>query len=76
MLDDGLSGDGQALDGRFGLKLHLAGANQVSWYTSATYSDGAQPTDPCARTSLDQPRDGCAIPHQRIHGTEQQLCHR
>ena len=47
MLDDGLSGDGQALDGRFGLKLHLAGANQVSWYTSATYSDGAQPTDPC-----------------------------
>ena len=47
MNDDGLSGDGLAGDTRFGLKVHLPNANQVSWYTSATYSDGAQPTDPC-----------------------------
>ena len=47
MSDDGLSGDGLAGDARFGLKIHLPNANQVSWYTSATYSDGAQPTDPC-----------------------------
>ena len=47
MNDDGLSGDGLAGDGRHGLKLHLPGATQVSWYASATYSDGAQPTDPC-----------------------------
>ena len=47
MNDDGLSGDGLAGDARFGLKVHLPNADQVSWYTSATYSDGAQPTDPC-----------------------------
>ena len=47
MNDDGLSGDGAAQDGRHGLKVHLPDADQVSWYTSATYSDGAQPTDPC-----------------------------
>ena len=47
MNDDGLSGDGAAQDGRHGLKVYLADADQVSWYTSATYSDGAQPTDPC-----------------------------
>ena len=47
MNDDGLSGDGTAGDARFGLKIHLPNADQVSWYTSATYSDGAQPTDPC-----------------------------
>ena len=47
MNDDGLSGDGLADDGRFGLKVHLPGSDQVSWYTSASYSDGAQPTDPC-----------------------------
>jgi spore coat protein H len=47
MNDDGLSGDGLAGDARFGLKVHLPNTDQVSWYTSATYSDGAQPTDPC-----------------------------
>ena len=48
MNDDGVSGDGLASDGRHGLKIHLPGVDQVSWYCSATYSDGAQPTDPCA----------------------------
>jgi len=47
MNDDGMSGDGLAGDGRHGLKLHFPGATQVTWYASATYSDGAQPTDPC-----------------------------
>ena len=47
MNDDGMSGDGLAGDGRHGLKLPFPGATQVSWYASATYSDGAQPTDPC-----------------------------
>ena len=47
MNDDGMSGDGLAGDGRHGLKLHFPSATQVSWYASATYSDEAQPTDPC-----------------------------
>ena len=47
MNDDGMSGDGLTGDGRHGLKLHFPGATQVSWYASASYSDGAQPTDPC-----------------------------
>ena len=47
MNDDGLSGDGAAQDGRHGLRVHLPNADQIIWYTSATYSDGAQPTDPC-----------------------------
>ena len=51
MADDGLSGDGLAGDGRFGVKLHLPNTDQVQWYVSATYSDGAQPTDPCTPAS-------------------------
>ena len=47
MSDNGMSGDGEAGDARFGMKMHLPNADQVSWYTSAIYSDGATPTDPC-----------------------------
>ena len=47
MADDGLSGDGLAQDGRHGIKLHLPGADQCQWFVSASYVDGAQPTDPC-----------------------------
>ena len=51
MIDDGLNGDGEAGDARFGIRLGFPGADQVSWYTSATYIDGAQPTDPCVPSS-------------------------
>ena len=51
MIDDGLNGDGEAGDARFGIRLGFPGAYQVSWYTSATYIDGAQPTDPCVPSS-------------------------
>ena len=51
MLDDGTNGDGEAGDARFGIRLGFPGTDQVSWYTSATYIDGAQPTDPCVPSS-------------------------
>ena len=51
MLDDGANGDGEAGDARYGIRLGFPDADQVSWYTSATYLDGAQPTDPCVPSS-------------------------
>ena len=77
MNDDGLSGDGLAGDAPIWLKVHLPNADQVSWYTSATYSDGAQPTDPCVpgQVWIDlHPQR--ALPHQRGHGPKHVLHHR